>query len=601
MGIVDEDIQRLRDTVSIRDIISQYTSLKKVGSQWMGLSPFTSEKTPSFSVNDEKGVYYCFSSHKSGDAISFIREMEQLDFVGAVEFLANKAGLTLRYTDADQGEGRRHKAKLRDAVARAVEFYHQRLLEAPDAAAARRYLRSERGFDGDLVRTYKIGWAPDAWNELSHHLRVKNDDFVESGLGRLNKRGGQYDFFRGRILFPIFDAQGDPVGFGGRILPGGEGAKYQNSPENPIYSKSKVLYGLNWAKTNIVNHDEVVVCEGYTDVIGFHRAGVERAVATCGTALTEDHVRLLRKFARRVVLAFDADKAGQAAAERFYEWERTHEIEVAVCELPAGVDPGDLAQSDPDALAAAAEAARPFLGFRVDRALDAGDYRSPEGRVRAAEAALAVVAEHPNELVRDPYVLAIAARTQLPEDRLRTMLASGPRSQNTDQGHGQARQRLLAGTRPAPERDSPEREALRLAVHRPGEVADLLHGVLFDDPVHLAAFQALVGASTFHGAVASADPLAADLLQRLAVEDASADPDDVSGRLLVEAASRVLLSLQNQARVSADPLAFTSSISWLKLRIEAARDPSVDPDACRNARAELLDWLAQQVEESMHG
>ncbi|MCP3853864.1 MAG: DNA primase [Actinomycetia bacterium] len=598
MGIVDDDIQRVRDMVSIRDLISQYTSLKKVGSQWMGLSPFTSEKTPSFSVNDEKGVYYCFSSHKSGDAITFVREMEQLDFVGAVEFLANKAGITLHYDDADQGEGRRRKSQLRDAVARAVEFYHQRLLEAPDAATARRYLRSERGFDGELVRQYKIGWAPDAWNELSHHLRIKNDDFTESGLGRLNKRGGQYDFFRGRILFPIFDAQGDPVGFGGRILPGSEGAKYQNSPENPIYSKSKVLYGLNWGKTDIVNRDEVVVCEGYTDVIGFHRAGVERAVATCGTALTEDHVRLLRKFARRVVLAFDADKAGQAAAERFYEWERTHEIEVAVCELPAGVDPGDLAQTDPEGLAAAVRTARPFLGFRVDRALDGGDYRSPEGRVRVAEAALAVVAEHPNELVRDPYVLSIAARTQLPEDRLRTMLASGPRPEPADE---RSAPRRSSATRPAPDRDSPEREALRLAVHRPDQVADLLHQALFDDPVHLAAYQALLGASSFHDAVASSDPLAADLLQRLAVEDANADAEDVSGRLLVETASRVLQSLQNQARVSDDPLAFTASISWLKLRIEDARDPSINSDACRAARAELLDWLAQQVEESMHG
>ena len=172
-----------------------------------------------------------------------------------------------------------------------------------------------------------------------------------AGLGFINSRGRQTDAFRGRILFPIFDASGDPVGFGGRIMPDADGPKYKNTSETAIYAKSKVLYGLNWAKGAIVAADEAIVCEGYTDVIGFADAGLPRAVATCGTALTEEHFRTLKSFAHRVVLAFDADAAGQNAAARFYEWERAYEIDVAVAALPAGVDPADLARSDPAALA----------------------------------------------------------------------------------------------------------------------------------------------------------------------------------------------------------------------------------------------------------
>src|SRR5207302_10774514 len=186
--------------------------------------------------------------------------------------------------------------------------------------------------------------------------------------------------FRARVMFPIFDVSGKPVAFGGRVLPGGEGSKYKNSQETPIYSKSRTLYALNWAKPEVVSSGEVIVCEGYTDVIGFFTAGLPRAVATCGTALADDHFRMLKNFARRVVLAYDADAAGQAAAERFYEWEQRYELDIAVAAFPPGADPGDLARTDPGALAKAVTEAKPFLAFRLERALAAGDMRTPEGR-----------------------------------------------------------------------------------------------------------------------------------------------------------------------------------------------------------------------------
>ena len=422
MGIVDEDVAAVRAASDIVAIVSQYTQLRKVGRRFVGVCPFHSEKTPSFSVNAEEGLYYCFGCQVAGDVITFVREIEHLDFPAAVEWLAPKAGVSLRYTDRNEGEGRKRRARLLEVMDRAVDWYHERLLSSPDAGAARKYLR-ERGLGGDVVREFRIGWAPDSWDDLCRALRLDQKTAEETGLGRLNRRGRVQDHFRARIMFPICDDQGRPISFGGRILPGGERpgnqGKYQNTTETPLYNKSRVLYGLDRAKAPIVTAGTAVVCEGYTDVIGFHRSGVHLAVATCGTALTDDHVALLRRFAGRFVLAFDADSAGQAAAERFYRWEREHDLEVAVADLPPGQDPGDLAQTDPERLHAAVEGARPFLRFRLDRVFTAANLTTPEGRAKAAEAALAVVAEHPDVFVRDQYLMDVGSRCRIDPERLR--------------------------------------------------------------------------------------------------------------------------------------------------------------------------------------
>src|SRR5690606_17280166 len=395
MGIVDEDVAKVREATDIVALISQYTQLKRTGQRWMGLCPFHAEKTPSFSVNAADGLYYCFGCQVRGDAITFVREKEQLDFVGAVEHLAGRAGITLRYDDHDEGAGRKRRARLFELTEQAAQWYRERLRTSPDAAAARAYLRS-RGFDAEEVEHYRLGWAPDAWDQLARHLRVGRADLEATGLGFQNRAGRLQDFFRGRILFPIFDDRGRVLGFGGRKLPDAEGPKYQNSRDNELYNKSRVLYGLNWAKADVVQQGEVVICEGYTDVIGFARAGIPRAVATCGTSLTEEHVKQLKRYTRRLVLAYDADEAGQAAADRVYAWEQAHDVEVAVVPLPAGSDPDELARTSPETLHELVAAARPFLAFRVDRVLDAADLRTPESRARAADAALEVVAEHPN-------------------------------------------------------------------------------------------------------------------------------------------------------------------------------------------------------------
>jgi DNA primase len=604
MGILDEDVQRVRETADLVAIVTGYTQLKKVGRRWVGLCPFHGEKTPSLSVNAEDALWYCFGCQAKGDAISFVRDMEHLDFVGAVEWLANKAGITLRYTDRNESESRREKARLTDAMEQAVEWYHQRLLTAPDAGAARRYLR-DRGLDGDTVRAFRIGWAPDDWDAMAKGLKVPKDVLRETGLAFLNRRDRLQDFFRGRILFPIFDPQGHPISFGGRKMPGADGPKYQNLPETKLYSKSKVLYGLHWAKDEIVRADEVVVCEGYTDVIGYASVGVQRAVATCGTALTEEHVRLLTRFAHKVVLSFDPDGAGRAAAERFYEWERKYEIDVAVADLPSGQDPGDLSRRDPERLKTAVSAATPFLGFRVGRVLAAADLGAPEGRARAAEAAMGVIVEHPSELVRDQYLMEVADRCRLDPDRLRTMstrlAASGGgagANGNGDRGsrRGTGDELLGAGTGRSerPGRITVEVEALRLAVTRPTEILPRIDDVLFSDGRPLGAFRALRDATSLPAALEAADPLTAELLGRLAVEDTEAEPDDVVILLLREAATRAMTELESEMRRADDPLSYNESISWLKHQIVAMRPD--DPPG-REAEEQLLRWLRQRVEE----
>jgi DNA primase len=368
------------------------------------------------------------------------------------------------------------------------------------------------------------------------------------------------------------------------VLPGGDGPKYKNSQETPIYSKRKVLYGLNWAKDEVVRQGEVVVCEGYTDVIGMSRAGVRRAVATCGTALGEEHVRLLKGFASRVVLAFDADSAGQAAAQRLYAWEQKEQVDFAVAGFPVGTDPGDLARTDPDALRRAVEEARPFLAFRIERELGAADLRSPEGRARAAAAAMSAIAEHPNELVRDQYVREVADRCQVDPDKLRALGARTP---------------AAPSSRPAPRRrradpPSPETEALRLAVHVPEKMADKLEEVLFHDELHLAAFRALAAADTLHGAIAAADPGAGELLQRLAVEDTEADPDDVATLLVRAAARRAVAQLETQARSAPErAVELAPTIGWLTSEVQRLEDHRTRLEA----GGRLVAWLLGRVEE----
>ena len=594
MGIVDDDIQALRAATDIVAVITKYTQLRRSGQRWVGLCPFHAEKTPSFNVNQELGLYRCWGCQVRGDVITFVREVEHLDFVGAVELLAGWAGITLRYSDQGEGESRQRRHKLVAAVERAVDWYHERLLSAPDASVARKYLR-ERGLSGEEVRAFRVGWAPDGWSEMVNALKLPDDIVRDSGLGYLNRNDRQTDAFRGRILFPIFDANGDAVGFGGRVMPGGEGPKYKNTPETVLYQKSKLLYALNWSKARIVTDDRAIICEGYTDVIGFARAGLPAAVATCGTALTEEHVKLLRRYARKLVLSFDADSAGQAAAERFYQWEKDHEIEVTVADLPPGVDPADLASTDPERLARSIEEAVPFLKFRVDRVLTGADLTTVEGRARAAEAAIDVIREHPNELVRDQYVMEVAGRTRVSHDQLREMVrrpAPAPRERPGDRrGPGAPLESRAAPARARDERDGPELEILRQVIHNWEAVeAWLRYEELFTSDLHAATFRVLMAHPTVQEALDAADPGVADLLGRLATEDVQAEPFDAVVRFLTERARHEVAELTTRVTASPDDTRLLADQLWLTRVIDQLRDPN----AAAHAADELVAFFGAQ-------
>jgi DNA primase len=601
MGVVDEDIAAVKSATDLVAVVGQYTQGKQVGRRWVGLCPFHGEKTPSFSVNREDGLWMCFGCQKSGDAITFVREIEHLDFVGAVEWLAARTNVTLRYTTDDEGASRQKRKRLHEAMERAVDWYHERLLTGPDAGPARGYLRS-RGIDGDTVRRYRLGWAPAAWDELVRGLRLHEDVLVATGLGFKNRSGRATDAFRGRLLFPIFDPEGRAVAFGGRVLPGDDGPKYKNSPETELYSKSRVLYGLNWHKSDIVGHGssgEVIVCEGYTDVIGFARAGIPRAVATCGTALTEDHVKLLARFAKRIVLAFDADAAGQGAADRFSAWESRYELEVCVADLPPGKDPGDLAQSDPARLQAAVErlaewrpgaaGAKPYLAFRLDRVLAAGDLASVEGRARAAKAGVEVLAGTSDELVRDAYLMKLADFCRVDVGQLRRQIQDRSRRPGA-RDTGPAITSLRSG--PTGDAHGAEVEALVLLVQRRDDMLPWLADELFVDDRHLAVYWALAAEADLNGArdlLAGTDPGAAEVLARVAVLDSDSEPADVGARLIDLAGGRRLTELQAQARVADDPLTLAEPTARLRLALEAVRDPARLAQGAADALALLRD------------
>ena len=345
------------------------------------------------------------------------------------------------------------------------------------------------------------------------------------------------DAFRARVLFPIFNENGEPVGVGGRILPGStDPAKYKNSPETPIYTKSKTLYGLNWAKGDIVAADQAIVCEGYTDVIGFHRAGLPRAVATCGTAFTEEHVRLLKRYASRVVLAFDADAAGQGAAERFYEWEQKYQVEVSVARFPGGKDPGELAQSDPGRPRRRRSAsALPFLGFRLDRVLQGQSPQSPEQRARLGEVAMTVINEHPNSNVRKLYAGQVAAQVGLPVADLVQLAERGTRRPQVHVS--------TARSRRGP-RENAEFVAITQLVQDWDSIAPWLVESLFADELYRRAFLAIAAASGDLGAaLEQADPEAREVLERAAVVDLEVD---------AEAEARNLIARRRAARARPD-------------------------------------------------
>ncbi|HSK26028.1 MAG TPA: DNA primase, partial [Jiangellales bacterium] len=400
--IRDEDIAAVRERARIEEIVREYVTLRNAGGGSLkGLCPFHDEKSPSFHVTPARGLYHCFGCQAGGDVISFVQNVEQIGFAEAVERLADKVGIGLRYDDTGPaggrpGRNREQRTRLVEAHAAAARMYAAVLVESDDAVAGRQFL-AERGFDQAAAEMFGVGYAPRDGDALRRHLRglgFTDEELLAGGLVAQG-RGAPYDRFRGRLVWPVRDLLGEVVGFGARRLHDDDRveAKYLNTPETPIYHKSHVLYGVDLAKREIARRSQAVVVEGYTDVMACHLAGVTTAVATCGTAFGDEHAKVLRRLLLdqdemrgEVIFTFDGDAAGQKAALRAFEGDQRFVSQTYIAVAPDGLDPCELRQQQGDAAVRELVARRqPLFRFAIRSMLAEHDLDTPEGRTRALD------------------------------------------------------------------------------------------------------------------------------------------------------------------------------------------------------------------------
>ena len=429
MRIRDDDKELVRQRTDLVRLVQQYVALKKAGAdRFVGLCPFHTEKTPSFGVSPGKGMYYCHGCGRGGDAFRFIQEIEGLEFVEAVERLAGQAGVTLRYEGVSPGE-RRHASRrqsLHRATGMAADLYGRMLLEGREAEGARRYLE-RRGISRASVEAFGIGFAPAYPDFLLRRMarEFSPEILVEAGLAMKDPRGGVRDRFRSRITFPIHDLTGKAVGFGARLLDG-DGPKYLNSPETPIYKKASLLYNLSRAKGDVTKAGRAYVVEGYTDVIALHQAGIPLGVATCGTALGEGHFQVLSRFSRKAVLCFDADEAGARAAERAHALFERFGLDVSVLILPEGQDPADFVTGQgAEAFDRLADGAEPLVEYMLRRAVRGDALDTPEGKARAVRTALPIVAGLTDPVLQGEYAGWLADLVGVSDTDVRLELERG--------------------------------------------------------------------------------------------------------------------------------------------------------------------------------
>ncbi len=549
--INDEDIDTLRQRADALVVIGDYTQLKRAGRNWKGLCPFHTEKTPSFNVMAAENRWYCFGCSEGGDLFDFLRKIEGLTFVEAVESLARRTGVTLRYEELSsrQRQALGEKAKMLDVTRAGMEWFQQQLL-SEGGTVAREYLKS-RGFGREDAERFHVGFAPDSWDALTRYLTEEagfdRQDVLGVRLAKPNNRGGLRDAFKARLIFPILDVRGDPIGFGGRVLPGIEyGAdftppKYLNSEEYRLYQKTRVLYGIHEARSAMVSAAEVLVCEGYTDVMALHQAGFSNAVATCGTAVGPDHFRTLSKYANRIVLAFDGDNAGKKAARKAFDAAREVDAEagpgsgfqVRVLVLPEGADPAELVREQGvEEMQQRVAEAPDVVQFLIRGEVEGVDAAAEEARIAALRSAVELLGLEPDLDRRRVWARSeVAARLGVSLEfvtstakRMGVALDSHTgvaRDVSTVQ-HGRAVRADLTRTRAAR-----ERAVLRFALQQPEELPDDWYELTPDDFSHpraRAVFDALVaagGAGVPLGEVLAAvadDDETQQLIQQIAAE-----------------------------------------------------------------------------------
>jgi DNA primase len=562
--IRDDDIALVRERVRIDEVVREYVQLRNAGGGSLkGLCPFHDERSPSFHVTPARGYFHCFGCGEGGDVITFLMKLDHLTFAEAVEKLATKAGVQLRYEEGGVNPQRQQgqRTRLVEAHRLAAEFFVEQLSASPEAEVGRTFLK-ERGFDRQAAEKFGVGFAPQSWNALTDVLKAKGfseQEILTAGLAAEGNRGA-YDRFRGRLVWPIRDMGGDVVGFGARkLLEDDQGPKYLNTPETPIYKKSQVLYGIDLAKREIARRQQAVVVEGYTDVMACHLAGVETAVATCGTAFGGEHIKLLRRllmdqneFRGEVVFTFDGDAAGQKAALKAFEDDQKFVAQTFVAVEPTGLDPCDLRLQHGDESVRELVARRqPLFEFAIRTTLRGFDLDTAEGQVGALRATAPLIARMRDGALRPQYARRLAGwlgmETEPVLEAVRTA-ERNPRAGQQQPLRQSARETDRQPDEPATPasfgRHDPrdpvlqvEREALKLALQQPALVGPVFDGVeataFSAEPyrlVHAAVVEAggigagIVGEAWVTAVrEASADDRVRNLVTELAVEPLHAD------------------------------------------------------------------------------
>jgi len=474
----DDSKERVREAADMAELVGARTDLRRAGpGRYMGLCPFHEERTPSFSVDADKKVYHCFGCGASGDVFTFVRETEGLEFGGALEWLADRYGVALERSAEDpQAAARREKRdRLYALLERTAAYYERVLWEAPEAKAARSYL-AERGLREDVLRRYRVGWAPSPWDRVftaSRRAGFADDELLGAGLASRSRSSGQlYDRFRARITFPLADKRGRVIGFGARTLSSGSsGPKYLNSPEGELYRKGAFLFGLDLARRSASSTHSVVVVEGYTDVLALSQIGLENVVGLMGTALTDmqvDELALTVGGDGMIHWALDADASGQEAVIRAGTLFERRKLPLRVIELPSGLDPAELVARDgAERVRALIAEAVPFAEFRVDRILATAQLGTPEGRDRALGQLRPVIDAVPPGIRRDELVRKVASTLALSEDLTASLVAERAGGRAARPAPGPAPRGVLD------RREQAEKTflALCIALHDPGREA----------------------------------------------------------------------------------------------------------------------------------
>jgi DNA primase len=494
-GYLTSDIKdEIRRRVDLVDLAGGHIALKKAGRHYKGLCPFHQEKTPSFQIDREKGLWYCHGCHQGGDVFDFVMKTSNLAFAEAVETLANRAGVRL-----ERSPDEARKASERDRLYRALEaaavFFQEQLADSARGKLARDYLH-RRGVDEPTRERFRLGYALNAWDELLRALGNKGypPALLETGgLAQPRQSGdGHYDLFRHRLMFPIVDLQDRVVGFGGRALDGTE-PKYLNSKETSVFVKGRTLYALNWARESIRNLDEIVVVEGNMDVLTAHQFGITNAVASLGTSLTADQVLVMKRLASRAVMVYDADASGQAAMERALALFEEADLPVRVVVLPAG-DPDEFLRTrGAEALCALLERALPVFEYQMAAVASRHDARTVEGKVRIVDELMPALASVANPVRQAEYVRLLAERYDVSEDAVRQRLRTRRRAR-TSNGRVEPAAALAGADRA---RHQAERLLLHLMVHEPmlrEAIAERLGSEDFADPVHRVLAKAVLAA-----------------------------------------------------------------------------------------------------------